>query len=354
VAEPVDSLGLRAAVLDLPEQLAAAVRSLTVTGPLPGRDDIANVLVLGIGAEGWVGDLLAAVAGPFMPVPLVVHKGFEVPSFVDGSTLVVALSASGDDPEVVASARTATEAGGRLFAVTSGGELGAMADAAEAPTVFLPHASSELAVPTRARVGALAVPALKAFDTLGLYPGGRGWISAAIDQLRARRDAVGGPGDEVGSIARTLAGTIPLVYGGGALGSVAACRWKDAINENAKSPAFCGALPEVVHGELAGWGQHGDITRQILSLVLLRHDEEPPEVGEQFGHVEMWTDEIMAAIVTVTAGGDGALAQLLDLAFTGDLVSLELAAHAGIDPGPTPVLGPIAADVDAAETAVDG
>jgi glucose/mannose-6-phosphate isomerase len=340
VSDAIDSMGLREAVFDLPEQMAAAVRSLTVTGPLPAHDAIANVLVLGTGAAGWVGDLLNAVAGPFMPVPLVVHKGFEPPSFVDASTLVVAISASGDSPEVVASAGLCVEAGAKLFAVTSGGRLGAMADAAEAPTVFLPHASSETPVPPRARVGALAVPVLKAFDSLGLFPGGRDWIASAIDQLRTRRDQLAAPDSEAQRLARALAGTMPLVYGGGVLGGVAAARWKAQINQNAKSPSFVGELPDVVHGELAGWGQHGDVTRQVLSLVLLRHDEEPPAVSEQFGSVEMWTDEVMAHIHTVQALGDGALAQLLDLAFFGDVVSLELAALYGIDPGPTVVIDP--------------
>lgn len=337
----IDSLGLREAVFDLPEQMSAAVRSLTVTGPLPAHDEIANVLVLGTGAAGWVGDLLNAVAGPFMPVPLVVHKGFEPPSFVDASTLVVAISASGDSPEVVASAGICVEAGARLFAVTSGGQLGAMADAAEAPTVFLPHApADEPHVPPRARVGALAVPVLKAFDSLGLFPGGRDWIAAAIAQLRTRRDQLAGEGSDAARLARVLSGTMPLVYGGGVLGGVAATRWKAQINQSAKSPAFVGELPDVVHGELAGWGQHGDITRQVLSLVLLRHDDEPPAVSEQFDLVETWSDEVMSTIQTVRASGDGALAQLLDLAFFGDVVALELAAQYGIDPGPTVVIEP--------------
>ena len=344
---PLDSLGFREAVLNLPEQLTAAVRSLSVTGNLPDHDQVANVLVLGTGAAGWVGDLLAAVAGPFMPVPLVVHKGFEPPSFVDPSTLVVAISASGDSPEVVASATTCLEAGANLFAVTSGGQLGALADATESPTVFLPHATSTTPVPPRARIGALAVPVLKAFDSLGLYPGGRDWIAAAIRQLQVRRDQLVGPDGLADHLARRLEGTIPLVYGGGILGGVAATRWKAQINLSAKAPAFVGELPDVVHGELSGWGQHGDITRQVLSLVLLRHDDEPPAVAEQFGQVETWTEEVVTAIHTVRAEGEGALAQLLDLAFVGDVVALELAAAAGIDPGPTPVIVPSPAHVDA-------
>ena len=343
----------RDAVFGLPEQVEAAWRRLTVTGPLPDHDDIASVLVLGTGAAGWVGDVLAAVAGPFMPVPLVVHKGFAPPSFVDPSTLVVAISASGNAPETVASATTSVEAGGQLFAVTSGGRLGALADAQEAPTVFLPVAENP--IPPRARIGAMAVPVLSAFERLGLFPGGREWIAASIAQLKTRRDSLRGDDSLAANLARSMAGTMPLVYGSTGVGSASAARWKDQINQTAKSPAWVGALPDVVHGELAGWGQHGDITRQVLSLVLLRHEDEPPEVAEQFSQVETWSEEVMSSIHTVTAEGEGALAQLLDLVMVGDVVALELAERYGIDPGPTPVLtpSPTAGSVPAASTDTD-
>ena len=332
----LDSLGMREAIFGLPDQLAAAARRLSVTGSLPAHDDVANVLVVGTGAAGWVGDLVAAVAGPFMPVPLVVHKGFEPPSFVDGSTLVVAVSASGESPETVASATTCLEAGARLFAVTSGGRLGALADAHEAPTVFLPAAGSP--IPTRTRIGALAVPVLDALDSLGFYPGSRDWIGAAVDQLRSRSAELATDDNVATRLASRLAGTMPIVYGGGSLGLVAAERWKVQLNQTAKTPSWAGELPGVVHGEIAGWGQHGDITRQVMSLVMLRHDDEAPEIDEQFATVDHWTDEVMATVATVSAEGEGRLAQLLDLALIGDVVALHLADRAGIDPGPTPAI----------------
>ena len=331
-----DSLGIRDALFDLPEQMLAATRRLPVTGDLPDHETVANVVLLGTGAAGWVCDLVAAVAGPFMAVPVLVHKGFEPPSFVDASTLVVAISASGDSPEAVASATTCVEAGAQLFAVTSGGQLGALADDEAAPTVFLPVA--ETPIPTRARIGALAVPVLRAFEQMGLSPGASDWIGAAVHQLQARRDELGADDNAAAALARRVAGTMPLVYGGSAIGRVAAERWKVQINQSAKTPAWVGELPDVAHGEIAGWGQHGDITRQVMSLILLRHDFEPPAVAEQFALVEEWTDEVMAGIHTVTAAGEGALAQILDLGFFGDVVALGLAAQAGIDPGPTPTI----------------
>lgn len=332
----LDSLGLRDHLFALPEQMLAASRRLELTGTLPDHDDVANVLLVGTGAAGWVCDLLAAVAGPFMPVPVVVHKGFEPPSFVDPSTLVIAISASGASPEAVSAATTSVAAGGRLLAVTSAGPLGALADAQAAPTVFLPVA--EEPIPTRARIGALAVPVLRSLEQMGLFPGATDWIVAAVTQLQARRTELQADDNPAAELARALYGTMPIVYGGGSAGTVAAARWKVQLNQSAKTPAWTGTLPDVVHGEIAGWGQHGDITRQVLSLVLLRHDEEPPELAEQYAAVEQWTEEVVTGIHTVQAAGEGALAQILDLGFFGDVVALELAERAGIDPGPTPAM----------------
>ena len=42
------------------------------------------------------GDVLAAIAGPFLPVPVVVSKGYELPAFVGEGSLVFAVSFSGN------------------------------------------------------------------------------------------------------------------------------------------------------------------------------------------------------------------------------------------------------------------
>ena len=61
----------------------------------PTHDDIENVVVLGMGGSGIAGDVLAAIAGPFMPVPVTVAKGYEAPSSVGEGTLCFAISFSG-------------------------------------------------------------------------------------------------------------------------------------------------------------------------------------------------------------------------------------------------------------------
>jgi glucose/mannose-6-phosphate isomerase len=127
-----------------------------------------------------------------------------------------------------------------------------------------------------------------------------------------------------------------VVYGGGAIGATAAARWKTQINENAKAPAFWNAQPELGHNEISAWGQHGDVTRQMLTLVNLRHDHEHPQVSRRFDLTTEMVREVFATTEEVRAEGDGELAQLLDLILFGDFVALHMALQEEIDPGPIP------------------
>ena len=92
-------------------------------------------------------------------------------------------------------------------------------------------------------------------------------------------------------------------------------RWKNQVNENAKAPAFCDTLPELCHNEICGWGQHGDVTRQVFTLVELRHDfEHPQDIGRRFELIDdQMLDEVVQRRRRRRGRGRGPLAQLLDL-----------------------------------------
>ncbi len=331
---PLDTLGMFAAAAGLPEQVEAAAAAAAEVGGLPDHDDIENVVVLGMGGSGVAGDVLPVVAGPFMAVPVVVHKGYGIPNFIDEHTLVFAVSFSGDTEETVEGATEAAAAGGRVVAVTRGGELGRLADLWDAPRVPI---ADGIPMP-RAGIGAVAIPPLVVLERMGLFPGASSWIAAAVDQLRLRRDQLVADGNPADRLARHIGRLMPIIYGGGGVGSVAATRWKTQFNENAKVPAFANVMPELCHNEVCGWGQNGDITRQVFRVVNLRHEFEHPQIARRFELVGALIDEVVASVDEVVAEGDGPLAQLLDLMLFGDFVSLYRAAQEGLDPGPVPVL----------------
>lgn len=341
-----DTLNMRGATLGLADQVAAAAVTAgtvdlpTTADPATGgrRDlvgtDIDNVVVLGMGGSGMAGDVTIAVAGPFLSVPVVVHKGYGVPNFLDARTLVFAVSFSGDTEETVEAANLAAESGANMVVIAHGGALAELAAVTGSPHVPI---ADGIPMP-RAGVGAVSIPVLVMLERLGMFPGASVWINHAVEQLRVRATQLSADTNIARDLARRIGRAFPLVYGAGALGATAALRFKNQCNENAKKPAFANHHPELDHNELAGWGQAGDVTRQILHLVHLRHEFEHPQIARRIELVEQAMDEVIAGASQVTAAGEGPLAQLFDLFMISDMVSLELAAAEGVDPGPIPVL----------------
>jgi glucose/mannose-6-phosphate isomerase len=335
----LDTKGMWDATIAFPEQVEHAVKASASLIGLPSHDEIEHVVVLGMGGSGIAGDIMTAVAGPFMPVPVVVTKGYEPPNFVGPTTLCFALSFSGDTEETVEAAQIAALSGARMVVIAKGGELARLAQSWDATLIGLPDG-----IPyPRAALGAMAIPTLMVLEQSGLFPGATGWIDLAVEQLKVRRDELCKEENGARELARHIGRTMPIIYGGGGLGAAAALRWKNEMNENPKVPAFIHTVPELTHNEIAGWGQHGDVTRQVFSLVLLRHDHEHPQVMRRFDLIRQWTEEAVNRIDEVHAAGDGPLAQALDLMFYGSMVSLHMAAQEGVDPGPIAVLEEIKA-----------
>jgi glucose/mannose-6-phosphate isomerase len=331
----LDTLGMWQATFGLADQLESALAKVRspITG-LPTADELEHVVVLGMGGSGIAGDVVAALAEPVSSRPVVVVKDSVLPAFVGPGSLVMALSFSGATAETVATAALALERGASVVAVSAGGELSAVVTRGGGLAVGV---DPRIPMP-RAALGALVAPVLAVAEDVGVLPGARSQAAAAVTRLRQRAAELERPGNEAERIARVIGRTWPLVYGAGRLGAVAAMRWKNQVNENAKAPAFVHSIPEATHNELCGWGQHGDVTRQVFTLIELRHGAETEDVERRFELLNEQMLEVVSDIVTVTAQGDGSVAQLLDLALLGDVVSLQLAADAGVDPGPIPAL----------------
>ncbi len=328
----VDSQRMLEAAMTMPEQVVAAKDVARGLDGLPDREEIEQVVVLGMGGSALAGDVLMAAAGPYLPLPVLVFRSYHVPAFVDEGTLVFAISFSGDTEETVEAVTAAALQGARVVAVTRGGELAHLAGSWGVPIVPVPV---DIPQP-RAALAALAVPPLVVLEDIGLFPGASYWIDAAVEQLTLRRDELARPGNMAEQLARRIGRTIPIIHGGGGLGAVAAQRWKADVNENAKCPAFWNMQSELCHNEVSGWGQHGDLTRQMFTLVNLRHDFEHPQVMHRFKLTADLLEEVVSSVEEVQAEGEGELAQLLDLILVGSLTSLHMAFQEGIDPGPIP------------------
>lgn len=331
----IDSLGMFDLAAGFPEQLADAAEVAAKIDP-PSPEGIENIFVLGMGGSGIVGDIVEALMAERCGLPIVVVKDYQSPGCLGEHSLVFSVSYSGNTEETIEATTHAIEGSSKVVVVSSGGYLRELAE--ERGLAYVPVPAG---IQPRAALASMVVPVFSVMEKMRIWGGFEHELAAAVSQLQARRPSLipESPVEEnlAKRVALDLARKIPLIYGGGISGVVAQ-RFKCQINENAKAPAFWNTYPELDHNELAGWGQHGDVTRQIVHLVELRNDFEHPQVRKRFELTRDIMRECIAGITEVHARGDHPLGQLFDLIYVCDYASLYLAVGAGVDPGPVVVI----------------
>ncbi|GAC1442087.1 MAG: SIS domain-containing protein [Mycobacteriales bacterium] len=309
------------------------------------------VVVCGMGGSGIAGDVLAAVAGPACPVPVLTHRGYGLPAWVGAADLVIAVSCSGATEETLSATEEAVRRGSRLLVV----------GAADSPIEALGARGRGVFVPVtqgrqpRATVWALSTPLVIAADAMGLLSADEGVVEATAARLedvalRCRPDA-----DHFVNPAKLLAleltGTLPVLWGTSPLAGVAAYRLACQLNENAKVPAAWGVLPEANHNQVVTFDgpfagslsvedlfrdrvEDGDPLSTRMRLVLLRDADEHPQVARRARVTQDLAQERGIGVSTLTADGASAFERVAFLVAMGDWATAYLALLEGRDPTP--------------------
>lgn len=301
--------------------------------PALARAEPSIVVVAGMGGSAAGGDLLAVCAAERLSVPLVVHRGYDLPPTAKGRALVIASSYSGDTVEALSAADLAVARGLSVVTITSGGALGARAARHGLPRVTLPGG-----LMPRMALGYLLFPGLTALSQVGLDVATPAEIAEALDVVEAlAADLV--PERPTGTneakqLALAIGGRLPAVYGGPVTGAVA-YRWSTDIEENAKGFAMAGAIPEMNHNVIEAWRapQAGG-----CQLVFLRDREESPAIARRFALLREMVGDAAGGFSECWTRGHGRLARVISLAYLGQWTSYYLAILRGVDPWTVPLL----------------
>ena len=325
-ADPQDMLG---DVLAQPHQVGDALWRTDAAG-LPRRYMPGGLVVCGMGGSAIGGDLARAAIGGRAQRPMRVVRGYDLVPWMVGDALVLCASYSGNTEETLACFEAAGQLGAPRVALTTGGQLAERAREAGVPVIGVPSGMQP-----RAAVVYMTVAALQCAAAAGVCESLQAEAEAAA-ALLGELVAEWGPDAPADSTAKSLAqsldGAIPVVYGAGPTGAVAQ-RWKTQLNENAKQPAFAGVLPEANHNDICAWERADGFGR--FAAVLLDDDRLHPQLRRR---VEL-TARVAGDSAQVVAGrGETALERVLSLVLLGDLVSVYLAVLAGVDPTPVDVL----------------
>ena len=327
--EAVDPAGMLGDVLAQPLQLGDALWRVQ-SAPIPRVPDLPGGLVVcGMGGSAIGGELAAAAIGDRATRPLRTVRGYALPTWAAGDTMVLCASYSGDTEETLACFEAAGISGAPRIALTTGGQLAEAARAEDVPVIGIPSGMQP-----RAAVIYMVLAALECASLCDAAPALHTEIDSAGAQLTALVEEWGPdspPDSEAKRLARTLHGSIPLVYGAGPTVAVAR-RWKTQLNENAESAAFFAELPEADHNEICGWPRGRQAAP--LSAVFLENADQHPRVGER---IQLTADQIEATgapVARVEGRGETPLERVLSLVLLGDLTSVYMAVLDGVDPTP--------------------
>ena len=116
------------------------------------------------------------------------------------------------------------------------------------------------------------------------------------------------------------------------MSKVVSSRWKTQINENAKSKAFVGYLPEVHHNEILSWAADIDGSKKNYIVILIRDKNEHVQISKRFEFTKELIGEKVNIVEVNLNNQESTLKTLLELVLLGDLVSLNLANKLTINP----------------------
>jgi glucose/mannose-6-phosphate isomerase len=305
------------------------------------------IVVAGMGGSGISGDVLATIAAPTSPVPVIVHRGYGLPAWVGAADLVIAVSCSGTTAETLSSAVEAARRGCRLLGVGTEDSPLDLHCRSEAGA-FIPVTAQ---LSPRSSMWALSIPLLVVASKFGLIDLADGDLEIAATRLddlasvcRADRESFVNPAK---TLATELSGSLPMFWGNGVIGSVAAYRAFCQLAENAKLPSLWGGLPEAHHNQSVIFDSAGPVgssdddffrdrveepEQQRLRLVLLR-DDRGDELATRRAQASLTVAQDRGIAVTeLPAEGASPVERLASLVGLLDYASVYLALAQGIDP----------------------
>ncbi len=330
----LDPSGMGARIESLASQLR---RGASLAAPfLAGvsHDRPRRVVLCGMGGSAIAGELLASLVDREGAAPMHVVRHYEPPAWLTPEDLLVFSSYSGETEETLAAYRALRPLGARVAVVTTGGTLGAWAEADGVPTARLPGGH-----PPRAALGYSFATLAHLAEHVGVLSRGGARVAAAadaVDRLAARCSREVAPARNPANVLATrLAGRAVLLIACGRTLGPAAVRWKGQLNENAKHLAWVSPLPESNHNEVDSF-VHPRPLLDGLAAVFLRDAGDHPRIAKRFEWLGRYLRGKGVRVETVTPEGADAMERLLVGVAWGDFVSYYLALRNGTDPSALP------------------
>lgn len=327
----IDTNNMHKAIYEFSDHMTSAISIGESIKPRHSYSGIRNIVIAGMGGSAIGGDVIRAVMGSTLKVPLVVSRHYELPAWVNEHTLVICSSYSGNTEETLSAYNDAIKKGARICGVTTGGELKSLLAEKQFDTVVIPGG-----LQPRAALALSFIPTLYLLYAIGLIP--KTFVSE-LNQVRDRlshaRDVFSGedPDNPCYSLAKKIYRTLPVIYGQTDWTAIAAVRLKGQLCENSKMLAYHNELPEFNHNEIVGWENNPEYLKSI-SIIWLKDEIDHPRVKLRQDITAKVLSGLPSSQYTITGEGDTAFQRFLYMIHFADWVSYWCAILHQTDPTP--------------------
>jgi glucose/mannose-6-phosphate isomerase len=330
------------AILDFPRQMREGIE-IGKSAPFFSRAKARRVLILGLGGSAIGGDLLRSYIHSFPDrggIDISVYRGYDPPP-VDSKTLVVASSYSGNTEETLAAYESARLEGGQMAVITTGGQIGRLADAHKHRKVVLPGG-----LQPRAALGYSFFPLLYMLAVKSELFGtnvrekteqGLQEVVPLLETLSGQLSAGPKRSNPAFAIAQKIQGKIPVIYSAADRLDSVNLRWRGQIQENAKHLAFGNLLPEMNHNEINGWSHPEEMLGRFIAI-FLRDRDDHPRVQARIDIARKIIGKEAGGAIEIASQGESLLARIFSLVHLADWTSYYLAVLNGVDPMPVPII----------------
>lgn len=331
--ETLDTENMAKFISEMPSQIKKSLSALS-EAKLPEKyHQIKSVCFCGIGGSASAADLYLNQNFGDHKLPMALVRDGELPGWADKDTLVVLVSHSGATKETERAFKEAAAKEAKIAVICERGDLELWAKAEGAlvldyDTKATPRASLGYQFGLIAGLNnALNLgPKINLEKTLEILEGLNSELNPEIPTEK----------NMAKHLAFALFDREPKIIASGILNSVAR-RWKNQINENAKTFASFDSVPEAMHNSIEGTSFPKRISDDSF-YVLLRNSLGDPFFAADLDNWSSVLEEKNISYELLEATGDDVWSQKFSLLLLGDWVSYYLAILNNINPTPVPTI----------------
>ena len=285
--------------------------------------DIDNVVFSGMGGSGAIGDLFSSILSK-SNVHTTVVKGYELPKTVDKNTLVVITSISGNTIEVLTTLESATKKDCSVIAFSSGGRMESFCTKNNVEFRKIPQIHSP-----RASFPSYVYSILKTLNSI--IPIKKQEITNSLEKLELVSKEISSENLSDTNPSLNLANWItgiPIIYYPWGL-QAAAIRFKNSLQENAKTHAIIEDIIESGHNGIVSWEKPSDIIP-----IMIEGKDDHIKTKERWTILRQYFEENNITYKEISSLEGGILSKIMSLIYLLDYATIYYAARLGINPSP--------------------